>query len=266
MSRPDPLRVRVCACLVLLCALCRAAARPIRLLPLGDSITFGCGDGDSQSCRAAGEAVQCNLTASPCAPCAEGYRVRLWRLLEAARPGAYQFVGTVATPAGSFPGDANLHEGHPGWRTTDLMRLLPQVQAVAPDVVLLHIGTNDIGANRYPSPAAAAHATAQNLAALVRQILQAAPGCRVYLANIIAMPSRCHFYHNAANLTEQEEAYNARIPGLAEALGDRVTFVDMKGGSGLCLPDRAGCCPPLLHPNGAGYARMADVWFAALGH
>jgi len=44
----------------------------------------------------------------------------------------------------------------------------------------------------------------------------------------------------------------------------QVTFVDMKAETHMCLHDEAYCCPPHLHPNGAGYGRMASVWEAAI--
>merc|ERR1712130_1062490 len=97
----------------------------------------------------------------------------------------------------------------------------------------------------------------------------ASPNVHIFLASIIAMPSSCHFYSNPHNLTAQEEAYNEEIPRIAERFGrSKVTFVDMKKETGLCAMSQQdyGCCPPKLHPNGVGYAKMAAVWAKALLH
>ena len=37
------------------------------------------------------------------------------------------------------------HEGHPGWEIDDLHNIIGTWTAFAPDAILLHIGTNDIG-------------------------------------------------------------------------------------------------------------------------
>ena len=247
-------------------------SRPIRVLPLGDSITFGCGDSLSPACVAEGRGSACNLTQSPCATCAFGYRVRLFEALSAtSRPGTWQFVGTQRTgPADCGSGGACQHEGHPGWRTTDLSAIVNSTLGpLQPDLILLHIGTNDIGRNNYATAAEAATATSTNLRALIEQLFIVIPGAHIFLASILAMPASCHFYNHGhtANLTRQEEAYNAEVPKVAAHFGGaKVTFVDMKRETGLCDMKRSasGCCPPQLHPDGEGYGLMAAVWAKAL--
>ena len=252
-----------------------APTATVRVLPLGDSITFGCGDSMSPACVAEGRGAACTIAESPCATCAEGYRVRLFDSLSAGASPAvsWRFVGTQRTgPRDCGTQGACQHEGHPGWRTTDLSAIVNTTLApLQPDIILLHIGTNDIGRNNYATPAVAAAAVSANLRALVAQLLAAVPGAHIFLASIIAMPSSCHFYHtDGHNLTAQEEAYNAEVPSVAAEFGGaKVTFVDMKRETGLCgaantTAAPSGCCPPRLHPDGAGYARMAAVWAKAL--
>ena len=74
------------------------------ILPLGDSITFGCGD----SCVGVAGGWNCDLPpyTTPCSACSGGYRQFLWRMLQksasAGRLGSkpVQFVGgTCAWPA-----------------------------------------------------------------------------------------------------------------------------------------------------------------------
>jgi acyl-CoA thioesterase-1 len=246
--------------------------RPIRVLPLGDSITFGCGDSLSPACVAEGRGSACNITDSPCATCAFGYRVRLFETLNtSSRPGTWQFVGTRRTgPVECGAGGACLHEGHPGWRTTDLSDIVHSTLApLQPDLILLHIGTNDIGKNNYTTAAEAAAITSANLRTLIEQLFSVMPRAHIFLASILAMPASCHFYYqgHTANLTQQEEAYNAEIPKVASHFGGaKVTFVDMKRETGLCdmKHSASGCCPPQLHPDGVGYSLMAAAWAKAL--
>lgn len=173
------------------------------------------------------------------------------------------------------PGTPCQHEGYPGFRTTDLTAGVVDKIGVGypiPDVVLLQIGTNDIGRNNYPNASFAASETAKNLKILIAAIFAKAPSTHVFVASILAMPASVHFYHvNKANLTAQEIAYNAVVPGVVASFGaEKATFVDMKHETGLCDMNTAsppGCCPPQLHPNGIGYSRMAAVWHRVVaGH
>ena len=138
-------------------------------------------------------------------------------------------------------------------------------------MILLHIGTNDIGEifaqNVSCTPADGGSGTAKRVNTLIDSIFTAIPHTHIMLASIIAMPVNCHFYcqgnctaHPTANLTAIEENFNARLPAIAKTYNGRVTFVDMKEESALCLPDCTGLCPPHLHPNAIGYAKMAEVW------
>ena len=273
--------------LALATAASAAAASPrTTILPLGDSITFGCGDSQSPACIARKENVSCDILQSPCAPCAYGYRYRLFETLNTSDPNRWGFVGTLKTgPLHKTPnkhapdvpdgcdvvGSPCAHEGHPGWKTTDLSRaVVPKIGTPAlpaPDVILLHIGTNDIGEKHYLNASAAATETAMNLKTLIGQLIAKAPGAHVFVASIIAMPASCHFYGATANLTAQEEAYNMLVPGVVASFGPATTFVDMKLETGLCdmnSTEPSGCCPPQLHPNGIGYAKMAAVWAKAI--
>ena len=102
-------------------------ARPIHILPLGDSITQG------------GRADRPEYT----------YRYPLYGMLTAAGY-EFDFIGSLTTglqPDAKWPTPFNPnHEGHYGWKTgavrDKLAEWMPRWQA-APDIVLLHLGTND---------------------------------------------------------------------------------------------------------------------------
>lgn len=131
-----------------------ATPEPLRILPLGDSLTWGKGSSD-----------------------ASGYRAVLCRALAAAGL-AVDFVGSQRNGRGP---DTE-HEGHPGWRIDQVDARAEQwVPAADPDVVLLDLGTNDF-VQRYDTRHAAAR-----LSALVDWIHALAPDAHIVLARLLVI-------------------------------------------------------------------------------
>jgi lysophospholipase L1-like esterase len=127
-------------------------AAPIRILPLGDSLTYGIGS----STRT-------------------GYRTDLLARLTAAGVEA-DFVGSQRNGRGP---DLD-HEGHPGWRIDQISARIDKWMADSrPDVVLLDIGTNDYVWD-YDTELAAAR-----LSDLLDRILMFSPGVRVVVAKLL---------------------------------------------------------------------------------
>ncbi|MGW5399686.1 GDSL-type esterase/lipase family protein [Streptomyces sp. NPDC003952] len=101
----------------------------IRIMPLGDSITAG----EGSSGRA-------------------GYRAPLWDLIMAQSGYTPDFVGSGSS--GTTPDPDN--EGHSGYTIKNIRDGIDRWQAAAaPDVVLLHLGINDLNSHN-ADPAAAA--------------------------------------------------------------------------------------------------------------
>ena len=199
----------------------QAAVPKLRVMPLGDSITWGSGSSNGS-----------------------GYRGPLWNALTARGYGAgLDFVGSQF--GGTMPDPDN--EGHPGWWIDTIQGIATQVVSqYRPNVVLLHIGTNDMNGNGDVANAPA------RLSALIDQILAAAPDATVEVAQII----------RSANPDYQARiaAYNAAIPGVVQAkrnAGKHVRLVDMSAVTNADLPDS-------VHPNDAGYQKMSAAWDAAV--
>ena len=114
----------------------------------------------------------------------------------------------------------------------------------APHIVLLHLGTNDINQN-------IASGAPDRLGSLIDQIVATLPAALVVVAKIIPEPSQ------ASGIS----TYNAALPGVAQAranAGKHVILVDQFTGFPTSeLGDG-------VHPNQAGYARMAGVWYEAI--
>jgi len=197
-----------------------------KVLPLGDSITFGTPTNNG------------------------GYRVELFSKAVADNK-HITFVGGAmkngpAMVAGKpFPGN---NEGYPGITIGNL-----DSQHVAngmafkdmPHIVLLHIGTNDMyGGNPGGAPNA--------LKKIIDDIATAVPNALIAVSSIIPLSSG-----NAAVMT-----YNATIPGIVQMKasdGKHVIFVDQyKDFPTSELGDG-------VHPNDAkGYPRMGGVWYTAI--
>ncbi|BCJ74689.1 lipase [Catellatospora sp. IY07-71] len=171
-----------------------------------------------------------------------GYRINLWQRMAAAGR-TVDFVGS------GFNGPAVLgdhdHEGHSGWRIDQLdANIVTWMRAYAPRTVLLHIGTNDVGQN-YDLPNAPAR-----LSALIDRIRLLGPQTEIFVAQVTP---RSNPTEEARSLT-----FNAAIPGIVAQKGPRTHLVDMH--SPLTLADLADG----LHPNQAGYDKMAATWWTAL--
>jgi lysophospholipase L1-like esterase len=194
----------------------------IRIMPLGDSITAGVGS----SYRG-------------------GYRVALWNDCMADHYHVI-FVGSQYDGPASLP-DRN-NEGHPGWRIDQISaHVVAWLQTYQPQIVLLHIGSNDIIQHYNLSSAP------DRLHYLLEQITATLPNATVIVAQITPLGNPLR---NAGVI-----AYNRAIPRIVEemeAQGKHIEYVDMY--DAVPVSDLVDG----IHPDNAGYALMAGVWFRAL--
>ncbi len=127
------------------------ASGPLKVMPLGDSITTGLGSRSVDS-----------------------YRVDLYERLTAAGL-AVDFVGSQQHGTGVDPD----HEGHSGWKIAQIAAQVEVWLAVhQPDVVLLQIGTNDMRTDEWSAGAP------ERLSALVDLIVLARPATHVFVSQI----------------------------------------------------------------------------------
>jgi lysophospholipase L1-like esterase len=204
-----------------------AATAPVRIMALGDSITAGPG-------------------------C---WRAMLWHQLQTTGYTNIDFVGGVSDGGGCNPGytyDQD-HEGHGGYSATgiaDNNQLPPWLDAAKPDVVLMHLGTNDMWGHYI--------ATATKLAAftkLVGQLRANNPTIKVLVAQIIPMTG-CDTC--AADVVELDNA----IPGWAAGLTTTqspIVVVDQWTGFNAATDTGDG-----VHPNTGGFQKMANRWYPPL--
>ena len=212
------------------------AAEPgsVRVMPLGDSITVGFG-----------------ATA--------GYRFPLQVALQAAGIDSIDFVGGSTVNSPVFLPDPD-HEGHSGWTLADLVfhdggglepdSSIEQLLTLqAPEVVLLHAGTNDMFEG----------GTWQDCLPRLRDLLERIHAFDADITTVVAaiIPTA----DSSVNLLVQW--YNARL----------VELVDERAGAGqnLVLVDMQAACPTFVsgdgtdvHPDFNCYVSMANQWAAGL--
>lgn len=215
-----------------------------KILPLGDSITDGY--------QVPG-----------------GYRTELYEQLTNAGA-SFTFQGSQTdNPSGALTAGSQVHhEGHSGYRTDQIYNNLEGNdgtsgnnggywlsggngtgrQPISPDIVLVHIGTNDRTQGETPQ-------TMYNkLVTLLNDLKADLPNAKVFVASLIPRTD------NATYETDQQ-TYNAMIPGLVASLGTNFHFVDMHS---VVTPAQVAGGNSGLHPNQAGYDAMGDAWFNAI--
>jgi lysophospholipase L1-like esterase len=202
-----------------------APGDPVRIMPLGDSIT------GSPGC----------------------WRALLWNQLQNAGYTNIDFVGTLPPQGCGVPYDGD-NEGHGGILATNMAnqsQLPPWLAATHPDIVIMHLGTNDVWSNLSPDTILTAFST------LVGQMRASNPAMKVLVAQIIPMnPSSC------PECAQRVVAFNAAIPAWAAGISTAqspVSVVDQWTGFNDATDTGDG-----VHPNDAGNQKMAARWFPPL--
>ncbi|MDJ0702507.1 MAG: SGNH/GDSL hydrolase family protein [Leptolyngbyaceae cyanobacterium MO_188.B28] len=198
----------------------------VRIMPLGDSITQA--DGEHGS-----------------------YRRPLWNLL---RQAGYEveFVGSTQNHFGGPPPFTDFdpdHEGHWGWRTDEiLVHINNWVSSARPNIVLIHLGTNDVRAGQ------SLESTMDELWELIQALRLNNPFVKVLLAQVIPT------VENEAQVAQ----LNQRIALIAE-------YMSMETSPVLLVDQFSGFNPAVgqdtydgVHPNELGERKLAEQWFNAL--
>ena len=231
----NKLRLMVAAMFAAVASMVVCGQPTLRILPLGDSITVGTGSLETG-----------------------GYRGPLWAQLTSAGY-AVEFVGTQTTsPTGAYAAMSKAHEGHGGVRITDpngdwlgVLDCLPawMAKVETPDVVLLHLGTNDSDESDFGEQGVL---DTEKLLELIRAI---APKAHIVLSTLM--------WRENATCYANIQTFNARLAGLVtlqRKRGQKISLVDMHAQ----VPGGDANFADGLHPNATGYGLMADAWLASI--
>ncbi|HVT87667.1 MAG TPA: NPCBM/NEW2 domain-containing protein [Tepidisphaeraceae bacterium] len=203
----------------------RALMSSVRIMPLGDSITSSFGGHAS-------------------------YRFFLYnQLLQAGYD--VDFVGSQTLNNGQAPLYSNFdkdNEGHSGWRADEVAaNTVAWATANNPDIVLLHVGTNDIGQGQSND------STAADIGTIIDNLRSVNPNVKILLAQIIP---------TTGGNVGQYSLLNGLIATLAtqkNTAQSPVILVDQFTGFNASTDTFDG-----NHPNDSGERKMSAKWFAAL--
>jgi hypothetical protein len=204
---------------------CPTDGSACKILPLGDSITWGIQYDGAYRVQLFTKAV------------ADGHKIT--------------FTGSVSNGPNMvsnqpFP---RANEGHSGWRIDQITGLVPKPALdTVPHIVLLMIGTNDVYA-------ASGQATMpERLGTLLDKLINAAPNALIVVAKITPL--------NNAGSNATIKTYNDAIPGLVQAraaAGKHIMLGDMNTGFTSAMLSNDG-----VHPNKSGYDFMGDTWYTLI--
>lgn len=225
----------------------------MRIMPLGNSITYDHNSFDQSDPRPEGERIS--------------YRMQLYNLLNGAGY-SFDFVGHKNAGYTLFP-DGN-NAGIPGILDEHIVELLqngyddtwneqitssygvPYLDEYPTDMILLHIGTNDIIQGQGSSAAT----VSQILDEIDAYEVRSGNPVEVFVARIIyAYPIT-----NSRNSTIFQ--FNNNVEAMIDARGDAsIHVVDMQGSL-----DYDTDMIDEFHPNPQGYTKMAYKWFEAISN
>jgi len=225
------------------------AATPLLWLPLGDSITWGCVGPTIEDCR----------------PTSAGYRIALANALSQPSFGdaATAHLGYDVTTMGSFttgpsyvPTQWTKNGGYPGWQFPQSLnetQFLLKSGAQLPDLITIHLGTNDCAASTEPAD------IADRARALLAAIFELSPASQVFMADVIS---------TGLSFNACIDLYNPMVPTVVaeyQAKGMKIWFVPMHDSVGELCAGAVGnyanlCGAGTVHPTTAGYPRMASAF------
>ena len=201
-----------------------------KIMPLGDSITWDWYYGDARS-----DAYR------------HGYRNDLWYKLQD-EDYSVDFVGSRSNGGAVQPSYDGDNQAYTGWTSQQIANnVYGYLGANTPDIILLHIGTND---SAYVSTDAGVAGVENILKEIDRFEKNKGIEIKVILAQIINLqknPSWVNTFNSKLATMVQDRISNK----------DDIVLVNMQSAVGWNLIDG-------IHPNTTGYSKMATAWFNAL--
>jgi hypothetical protein len=209
-----------------------AVSNPVKIMPLGDSITYENHFSDLSDPRPVG--------------LRSAYRNYLWYKL---RDVLYQadFVGSQTAGQDIEPPFDPQNEGHPSWTSYEIAdEVYGWVKKYSPDIVLLHIGSNDWDTS------------VSGVETILARINLVSKEDNRDIKTIVAL------ILDRASHEEWIVKFNNNLRSLVDKHkknGENVSLVNMYSGAGI---DYKRDMSDFTHPNDVGYEKMANVWFTAI--
>ncbi|KAL8734324.1 MAG: hypothetical protein Q9166_001522 [cf. Caloplaca sp. 2 TL-2023] len=185
----------------------------LRILPLGASIIAGSASSDGL-----------------------GFRKTMYDTLR--KTNTVTYVGSQGTAP-------LLHEGHPGWIIDDVSNAASVSLPSRPNVVLIHVGTNDLLTNNKIDQAP------DRLGGLIDHVLSVATDAVVLVSQILPS-TRTGAFDNFVT-------FNARVASIINQ-----KQLQRKKVMKVWMPITTDDLIDGVHPNDAGYNKMAQAWIQGL--
>lgn len=142
--------------------------------------------------------------------------------------------------------DDDYNEGHPGATIRDTANFARASLGYRPNVILLHIGTNDFDVDK---PKETIEDAPERLGGLIDELVLVCPDATILVAQLIHATNP--LYENRIQLFNNEVP---RIVAKRANAGHRVMVSDFRSITKKYLADG-------IHPTDTGYKMMADIWF-----
>jgi lysophospholipase L1-like esterase len=147
----------------------------------------------------------------------------------------------------------NDNEGHQGFKINEIQDIIAADDIPSqPNVVILHVGTNDCLQNYQISGAPA------RWQALIQSLLDSIPGVTIITSTLLP---NGNFLEDGTPVENLVKGFNAAVPGIVagfQARNQKVLYVDMHS-SFFSIADITASDG--THPTDAGYQKMAAVWY-----
>ena len=236
--------------------LASAAGAANKIMPLGDSITRG------ETSGVPDEEFQVS------------YRKALYDKLEAAGYVINDeiFVGTLFSGESEPDFDPD-HDGRSGWQADEIVdgksgfpvddKLDQWLIVEEPNIVLLHIGTNDISNNNED------WTEVDDILDTIDDY-ETTSGNGVWVVLALIVDRSCSLDNPPCQNSLDTTTFNSNVETLVfgprQAGGDNILLVDMQDGAGIDYrrSTLGGDMWDDIHPFETGYAKMADLWWSAL--
>jgi lysophospholipase L1-like esterase len=200
----------------------RDAAVQLRILPLGASIVYGLKSSDGNGFRAA---------------------LRK-KLIDNGNP-TVDYIGS--NHCGTMTD--NECEGWPGYTISQVAQKAELSIPSKPNLVLLHVGTNDAVQNLDIQHAG------DRLGSLIDRLFDDVPGVTIVASTLLPNAN--------PKIQANVQIYNSKIPDVVQrrqAAGKQIVYVDFSSSS-FSLSDLSS---DGTHPTDAGYIKMAEVWYQGI--
>ena len=149
----------------------------------------------------------------------------------------------------------SIYIGHPGWRIAQIQNISSKWLQLEPDIITIHLGTNDCGQDPSNSTAAV-----ESLESLLQLIAEKLPTTQVFVSSLVAMRSQLNHGKGAACVVE----YNTQVNSTREKYGKNFHYVPLSENTTqpLVCGDNQNqyCIGHGVHPNPFGHMRVGSVF------